>query len=189
MKMLEKRVYERHEIAELLGTNTRQGIHRKLNGYGVFHLIEGRGEHFTVNVREIEDPFKIFCILELEFAPQTDFKKLRNFLWYYFNDEEFMAMPDEVKEMRMMEKDQPITRQTIANYTRRLVEKDYIYRNTSDYIYYFARNGKQIMTDEKTYKQAWKEYWLDKEDGCPSADAIFNMVMNYIQEQSFKSNY
>lgn len=179
MKMLYERVYERHEIAELLGTNTRQGITRKLTGYGVFHLIEGRGENFTINIKKISDHFKMFCILELEFAAQTDFKKLRDFLWYYFNDDEFMTMPDEVKAQRMIQNDYQLTRQTIGNYTRKLTDKGYIYRDGNEYIYYFARKGQQIITDEKTYKQAWREYWIDKEGGCPSDLAIFNMVAKY----------
>ena len=179
MKMLYERVYERHEIAGLLGTNTRQGIHRKLNGYGVFHLIEGRGEHFTVNIRKISDPFKVFCILDLNFPAQTDFKKLREFYWYYFNDDEFMAMPDEVKEVRMKGNDRPLTRQTIATYTRKLVQKEYINPNIGNYIYYFACKGTQTMTDEATYKKAWREYWQDKELGADSGEAIGNMIFNY----------
>ena len=54
MKMLELRVYERHEMVELLGTNDRQRIRRKLDGYGVFYLVEGRGDHFTINVKLID---------------------------------------------------------------------------------------------------------------------------------------
>lgn len=179
MKMLEERVYERHEMAELLGTNTRQGMKRKLDGYGVFHLIEGRGEHFTINVKKITDPFKVFCILDLEFPAQTDFKKLRNFYWVYFNDTEFMAMPDEVKERRMGEMGRPLTRQTIAAYTRKLVQKEYIYPYTSNYIYYFACKGTQTKTDEETYKQAWREYWIHKEAGCDSGTAISMMFYKY----------
>lgn len=179
MKMLYERVYERHEIAELLGTNTRQGIKRKLNGYGVFHLIEGRGEHFTVNIRKISDPFKVFCILDLNFPAQTDFKKLREFYWYYFNDDEFMAMPDEVKEVRMRENGRTLTRQTIATYTRKLIQKEYINPNIGNYIYYFACKGTQTMTDEATYKKAWQEYWEDKEDGADSYEAIDKMVCKY----------
>jgi len=186
MKMLEKRVYERHEMAELLGTNDRQRIRRKLDGYGVFYLVEGRGDHFTINVKNIADPFKVFCILDLEFSAQTDFKKVRNFYWAFFNDTEFMAMPDEVKERRMGDAGRPLTRQTIATYTRKLVQKEYIYPYTSNFIYYFACDGKQTLTDEETYKQAWREYWIHKDLGCSSGEAIsmmFNKYGGYARKQ------
>ena len=96
MRMLEERSYTKQELAELLGTKDRQGIKDKLDGYDVVYSIKGNGDNAVFKIKRLNDPFKVFCILELGFRPQCDFTKVRNLFWYYFNDEEFMAMPDEV---------------------------------------------------------------------------------------------
>ena len=88
-------------------------------------------------------------------------------------------MPDEVKERRMYEKNQPVSRQTIANYTQKLVNREWICRDTSNYIYYFAYKGMQKLTTREVYSQAWKEYWRDKENGFDSILAIKKMQLNY----------
>ena len=52
----------------------------------------GRGEGAVYTIRAIPDPFKIFAIIELGFDANTDFIKLRNFLYHFFEDEVFMAI-------------------------------------------------------------------------------------------------
>ena len=177
--MLELRKYPKAELSALFGTRDTQGLKRKLERYGIVYEEAGRGNTMTFDIKEITDPFKIFCITELDFDGGTDFKKVRNFYYYFFNDEEFMAMPDEVKERRMGDAGHPLTRQTIATYTRKLVQKEYIYPYTSNFIYYFACDGKQTLTDEETYKQAWREYWIHKDLGCSSREAISMMFHDY----------
>ena len=177
--MLELKKYTRAEIAEILGTQSRQGIRRKLDNYGVRYYIEGRGNNFTLTITEITDPFKVFCILDLGYSAQCDFHKMLYFFYYYFNDTEFMAMPDEVKEHRLDEKNTHISRGTIAHWIEKLERQELIKRKGSDYIYYFAFGNTQIMTDEKTYKKAWHEYWLDKDEGYDSEDAIGHMIIEY----------
>lgn len=176
--MLECKKYSKAEISKILGSNSRQSISRKLERYGVKYQVEGRGENLSFTITDIQDPFKVFCILELEYSPQTDFTKLCNFFWYYFNDEEFMAMPDEVKENRMRQSGFPVSRQTIRGYVSKLEQKDYIYLDSGNYIYYFAYKSEQIMTDEATYKEAWHEYWRD-EEGRDSGERISYMRAKY----------
>ena len=88
--MIEFREYGKAELASILGTRDRQGLVRKLDSWGILHdEPRGRGEYMTVNITGITDPFKVYALTELGVSPQTDFTKLRNFLYYFLNDEEF----------------------------------------------------------------------------------------------------
>lgn len=113
--MLELRTYTKAELVEIFGTKDRQGLTRKLQRYGIKYRTSGRGENLTFTITETADPFKIFCIDELGYDGRTDFVKLRNFLYCFLNDDEFRAMPDEVKAKRMDKAGKYICRQTIAD--------------------------------------------------------------------------
>ncbi len=162
MRMLEERSYTKQELAELLGTKDRQGIKDKLDGYDVVYSIKGNGDNAVFKIKRLNDPFKVFCILELGFRPQCDFTKVRNLFWYYFNDEEFMAMPDEVKEHRMGENGHPVSRQSIAKYLEKLAVNNYINPQSGNFIYYFAYKDTQTITTREQYSKAWKEYHVRK---------------------------
>jgi hypothetical protein len=187
--MLETRCYEKAELAEILGNSRRQDITRKLDSWGIAFTTEGRGKNLKITITEISNPFKVFCITELGFAPQTDFNKLREFYYYYFCDEEFMAMPDEVKEARLNEKwsqekkengtEKSLTRQTIAGYEKKLRDNDLIYTGSEQFIYYFAKGNKQRIVEKEEYLKAWHEYFENKKAGASSKDAINIMFANY----------
>lgn len=177
--MLECKEYTKQELLEILDSTSRQSLERKLFRYGI--EFEGRGyaNDRIYKITQIQFPFKLFCILDLDVGAQTDFIKLRNFYYYYFNDNEFMAMPNEVKERRMREQGRPLTRQTIATYTRYLENKDLIYRNTEEFIYYFAYKDKQIITEKDVYNKAWHEYWMHLDAGLYPIEAINRMRADY----------
>lgn len=177
--MLEVKKYKKPELSAMFGTRAVQGLKRKLDRYGVIYTVAGRGENAEFTITEIKDEFKVFCITELGFNAETDFEKLLYFYYAFFNDEEFMAMPDEVKEFRTEENGKRVSRQTIANYIAKLDAKNLINRNTRNYIYYFAFEHTQRITDKAEYSQAWKEYW-----GC-----IDNKVSNYTAIELMRSKY
>ena len=167
--------YPKPELSRIFGTRDKQGLERKLTRYGIVFDVCGRGERAAYTINAITDPFKVFAITELGFDGNTDFFKLRNFYYHFFEDEIFMAMPDEVKEAHMREMGQPVSRQTIANYTYRLVANNLINRHTNNFIYYFAYKQEQRIVDRDEYLQAWFEYWDDIASGLNSFDAIANM--------------
>lgn len=177
--MLEIRDYTKNELSELLGTKDKQGIDRKLQGYGVEFTSDGRGENRIYTIKNILFPFKVFSITELGFNANTDFIKLRNFYNHFFNDEVFMTMPDEVKETMTKQEGYHISRQTIATYTRRLETNNMIHRNTTEFMYYFAYKREQRFVERAEYTQAWREYWKDIERNMYSYEAISNMIENY----------
>ena len=177
--MLELKSYSKSELSEMFGSKSTQALERKMERYGIAFDKEGRGASAVYEIAKISNPFKVFCIVELGFDGGTDFAKLRNFYYYYFNDEEFMAMPDEVKEYRMWKTGYPVSRQTIANYVRRLEVNELISKNTNNFVYYFANKQTQRIVGKEEYCQAWKEYWQDIEDGHSSFDAIWDMRVKY----------
>jgi len=177
--MLELKRYPKGEMVAMFGTRNTEGLKRKLRGYGVDFETSGWGDNLTFEIKEIKDPFKIFAITELGCDGNIAFEKLRSFYWYYFNDETFMAMPDEVKEVLMKKEHKTITRQTIASYTQKLVAHNMIEKNTRNYIYYFAYKDTQEITTRERYLEAWHDYWDDISNGYCSFDAIRHMRANY----------
>lgn len=177
--MLELKEYSKPELSAMFGTRSVEGLKRKFERYGVDYEIAGRGENAIFTIKEIANPFKLYCITELGFDGNTDFSKVRNFYNYFFNDEEFMAMPDEVKEYRMRAQGQDVSRQTIARYVYRLDQQNLIDRNTNNFLYYFAYKHEQFFVDREEYIQSWHEYWDDIEEGLPCIEAICKMIGNY----------
>ncbi len=178
--MIEFREYGKAELASILGTRDRQGLVRKLDSWGILHdEPRGRGEYMTVNITGITDPFKVYALTELGVSPQTDFTKLRNFLYYFLNDEEFSAMPDEVQESRMRAEGRGVSRQTIATYKERLERLGYIDTAPKNCIYYFAYKDTQRIVEREEYLRAWHQYWNDRDNGLNSFDAISRMRQNY----------
>lgn len=173
------KVYTKPELSQIFGTKAKQGIDRKLERYGITFSVSGKGERAVYEIQKIQDPFKVFAITELGFDANTDFRKLRNFYFYYFNDEEFMAMPDEVKESRMRKEGKDISRQTIANYTAKLEVHDLINRYSPDYIYYFAYKRKQRIVQREDYSKAWHEYWAKLNAGVNYYKAMDDMIFTY----------
>lgn len=178
--MLESgRTYTKPELAEMFGTRDMQGLQRKFDRYGVAFSVEGRGEGATFTITNIENPFKIYCITELGFNAQTDFYKLRNYYYYFFNDAEFRSMPAEVQEARMRLVHRDVSRQTIASYLQKLDDKNFIELNTNNFIYYFAYKNTQRIVERDEYTGAWHGYWEDIKNGYSSFHAINNMRNNY----------
>lgn len=158
MKILEERLYEKNEIEELLGTYSRQGVTRKLDGYKVDYEISERG-NYKISIKAIPDKFKMFCITELRVPAQTDFDKLKYFLYYFFCDEEFSCLPNDTKQPFMAEHGVYVSRQTMTKWINMLSNRNWISLD-SNFRYYFAYDGNIEETDQDTYNKAWKEYFF-----------------------------
>ena len=177
--MLELRTYTYAEMSALFGTRDTQGIKRRLDRYGIEYTVEGRGASARFNIDRISDPFKVFCIIDLNFAPQTEFEKLLYFFYYLFNDDEFLGLPRETMEARMKADNHTLTRQTIQTYLDRLSAANLINQQTMEYRYYFARGNTQRETTKEEYSEAWKQYWQHKEEGFSAGEAMAVMCANY----------
>ena len=177
--MLEERKYTIAEMAQITGTQSRQGIRRKLENYEIVFEESGRGSSVVFDVKNIKDKFRVFCIIDLNFPSQTDFIKLKYFMYYFFCDETFAQIPDEAKEERLRGDGNDISRQTVSKYIERLNTLNLISKNTGNYVYYFASGNYRETTTKETYSKAWKEYWQNKNNGYTTTDAINEMRYNY----------
>lgn len=177
--MLELKAYKKAELSTMFDTTGMQSLQRKMERYGITFEVNGRGETAVFTIQEIKDPFKVYCITELGYDGRTDFQKLLYFMYYFFNDPEFRAMPDEVKEVRMTDCGHHIGRSTIANYTSKLDRKNLIDRNTNNFIYYFAFEQTQRMVEREEYLQAWHEHWDRRADGWDNYSSIMQMFADY----------
>lgn len=176
--MLECREYSYQELCSIFNTHDARSIKNRLTRWNVEYTYKGRGANLKFTIQNIHDPFRVFCILELSYSPQTDFRKLAYFLYYYMNDVEFYSLPCERQEQIMWMEGTPLTRQTIETYIQRLADNELILRASGNFRYYFALGDTIIDTDEETYKQAWHEYWIHIEI-MPPQDAIWQMRRKY----------
>lgn len=121
--MLEEKTYTLPQIAEVLGgASDRQSVLSKLKRRGIQYTATGRGKNLTITIHSIPDPFPLFCMEILHFDPRTKFEKVRNLFYYCFNDEEFFSYPDERKAAALEDNGHHISRQSIANYLKKLYD-------------------------------------------------------------------
>lgn len=177
--MLQIRTYYKEEIERVMRTGSRQATTRKLNNYNVEYTITGRG-NYCIEIINIPDIFKVFCILELGFYAQTDFTKLKEFMFYFFCDDDFRGLPDERKEKEMETYGKPVSRQTIGKWINKLEMQNLIHRSVDNIRYFFAYRDTIIDTNKEKYSEAWKNYWRDKNYlECCSGNAIGHMISTY----------
>ena len=180
--MLELRSYTKAEIAAILGTENRQGIQRKLSGYGVEYKIDGWGD-YTLTITAINDPFKVFCITTLGVPAQADFDKLKILYYHLLCCPGFAEMPYEVMAGILSHTETPVSNKTIAKWVEYLQTINYFAFDKEDCCYYAIRkykDGRRVCEeiDKEKYSVGWKIYWNKKaEEG--SANAYLYMF-NYI---------
>lgn len=176
--MLECRTYSYAELSALLHTRDRQGIVRRFERWEIKYTTTGRGTGQKFVITEIGNPFKVYCILDLGFSPQTDFTKLAFFTYYLLCDDEFQQFPVVQMEERLRADGHTLSRQTIKTYLSHFEDADLICRGIR-FTYYFAVGKSHKNTDETTYKRAWAEYWERIHQGCPWEQAIGEMCATY----------
>nr|QGT50973.1 hypothetical protein Firmicute1046_0490 [uncultured Firmicutes bacterium] len=167
----------------MLGTDSKQGIDRKLQRYGVVFESSGRGKNLTYEIKKITDYFKLYAITKLGITANADFKKIRNLYYYLFCCDGFAALPYVEMEQIMTEEGAPISRQTIKKWIAYLKDINYIMFDTSD-CYYYAINKRydnrkiyrEISRD--LYLQGWAKYWAtDRTNGTNWAYAEMRCIV------------
>ncbi len=166
--MLELKDYGLVEMAQALHSKatTKEAIKRILDNRPLTYTCRGTGKKLTFTIQSIQDPFKLYCILDLGIDSRADFKKLRNLFYYLFCVEGFAEMPMSEMEAWLSEADMPVSRKTISKWLNYLQNIDFIMLDKSDSIYYKIekRNGQKIHTeiDRETYNKAWQIYFEEK---------------------------
>lgn len=180
--MLEKRMYTKDEIVAILGTTDRQGIKKKLDGYGVEHTIEGWGD-FTLTITKIKHPFKVFCITELGIPAQADFNKLKTLYYYLLCCPGFATFPYQVMAGLLQTEDYPVSNKTIGKWVSYLGKINYFSFDKEDCKYYAIRKQKDghrvcfEITKEK-YSKGWQIYWNTKK--TMGTEMAYNYMFNYV---------
>lgn len=166
--MLDLRQYTRQELIDLFKTQRLDSIKAKLQRNGYKYTTQGRGKEFTLTITELPLRFRNFCIDELHFAPQTDFVKLKKFLYRFMFDEDFRHMPNKGMARLMMD-DIQISNQTISKYILKLYNENIVGFSKEGLYYSIDPNYKEkdnyckrITAEE--YKNAWQTYWKTKEE-------------------------
>lgn len=182
--MLEPRLYKFAEIAAYLHAGRARGVRDKLTRYDV-DFIEGGGQRDqtkTYEITAIHDPFKLFCVFDLGISPQTDFHKLRDFVFYLLTDDDFSWRPMEMMEAYLRRRfPNGASRQTISNYLRIFKDRELIADN-GEYVYYKvirgAEQSHEIIT-KADYSAAWAFYWDRRNDGDDS-DLAFSRMYHWL---------
>lgn len=167
--MFKLKIYTKSEISEILGTNDRQGIKRKLNTLNVDYKITGRGEKAMFEIKTLPDRFRVLCTYVLGFAPQTDFKRLAIFAYMFFNDDDFKIQPFVEMAKRMgVVTDKP-SENTLSKWKCKL-EKNNLFMETGEVAYYSVYCGERRKIESKEYSKAWKAYfeYLEENYGKPN---------------------
>lgn len=169
--LLECKAYPAPEMWQMLGVKDNQGAQRKLSRYGVRFFVNGWGKNASFNITAINDPFKVYCILEMGFDANCDFKKLRNYLFFLLGEDEYCWLPDEPMEKHMRSKGFYLSRQTITKYREHLERLNYIHGG--DFIYYRVYRDDRDrqcyqQVEKEEYNKAWRVYWDMRNDGADS---------------------
>lgn len=169
--MLECKAYPAPEMWQMLGVKDNQGAQRKLSRYCVRFFVNGWGKNASFNITAIDDPFKVYCILEMGFDANCDFKKLRNYLFFLLGEGEYCWLPDEPMEKYMRSKGFYLSRQTITKYREHLERLNYIHGG--DFIYYRVYRDDRDrqcyqQVEKEEYNKAWRVYWDMRNDGADS---------------------
>ncbi len=176
--MLECKAYPAIEMWEYLGVKDNEGAKRKLNRYGIVCFVNGSGKNATFNIKQIDDPFKVYCVFEMGFDGRSDFRKIRNYLFFLLGEEEYCWLPDEPMEKLLRSKGYSISRQTITKYRERLESLGYIHGG--DFVYYRVETDENdqkhyVQVEKEEYNWAWHLYWDKRSEGMTSEQAFAYM--------------
>ena len=182
--MLELRTYTKDEITGILGTVDRQGVKRKLDGYGVEYTIEG-WKDYTLTITGINDPFRLFCITTLGIPAQADFDKLKILYYHLFCCPGFATQPYEVMASRLKEdgeKDPP-SNKMVSKWVAYLGTIDFFAFDKEDCIYYAIQKGKDglrncVEISKERYCAGWHIYWEYK--AKEGTDTAYYRMFNYV---------
>lgn len=182
--MLELKTYTKDEIVSILGTEDRQGIKRKLDGYGVEYIIDG-WKNYTLTITAINDPFRLFCITTLGIPAQADFQKLKILYYYLFCCPEFATQPYEVMASKLKEEGEadPPSSKTIGKWVAHLGTIDFVAFDRDDCVYYAIQKGKDGLRackeiTREVYCAGWHIYWTYKPG--EGTEAAYYRMFNYV---------
>lgn len=185
MEELSTRDYTLGALENLIGSRGKQAVERKLENYGYEFTSAGSGKRRVYTISSLPNAqgcFKAYCVFALGFSPQTDFIKLRDFIFYLAFDLDFSGKPDEMMEEYLRLEGHGMSSATIGKYRRKLESLEF-FSPVADFVYYrvFKEYGvqKHEIITFKEYCDAWKYYfeWRNEhpdEDSRPAYAHMYN---------------
>ncbi len=186
--MLNKKTYTRQELIHHFKTDRIDSIKSKLTRQGYTYTTSGRGQTFELTISGLPPRFKTFCIEKLNFAPQTDFERLKVFFYHFFLDDDFRKLPF-VTMKEYMIGNVEVTYQTISRWIKKLYRLDLIADGEDIYYCIDVINKTYRIIKEEEYKNAWRIYWENRidEDDCPLQYSIaYNEMCEYLGGHPYK---
>ena len=179
--MLEERIYTIDEIAAALKTGKRrQSIKKKLESNNVEFEISGRGRSAMFDIKKINEPYKLYCKMELGFSGQCDFEKMLYVHYEFLNSDKYVGLKKKEKKKYMDKKYIHISRQTISNNIKRLENLGWIHFSSDNCKYYFSSKGVHVDCDKEKYSEAWA-YYFEQTGKCgrETKDVIGDIIRRY----------
>ncbi len=161
--MLECKEYGAPELWRYFGVKNNDSLEEKMkNTYKVEYNKKGWGSNTKYTITAIPNRFKLFCVFDLGFPPQTDFRKLRDYVIYLLGDDDFNWRPAEMMEEYLRVEGHSISRQTIGKYQERLEDLGFVGK-WGDCVYYrvYKHCGvqKHDIVSKEEYCAAWHQYF------------------------------
>ena len=187
--MLEVRDYSIAELRVLLGTKDKQGIDRKLTGYGVEFTSSGWADNRIYTITAISNPFKLYAITKLGIPAQADFTKIQNLYFYFFCVDGFADWPMVEMEAILEEDGKKVSPKTISKWLKYLEHLDYVKFSQCEFTYYAiykTTDGTQLYREisREKYLEGWRIYFDSRdEEGCESA---YIKLRNHIGGHPYK---
>ena len=174
--MLEYREYSAPEMWAYLRVKNNDQARKKLDRYNVVYFLNGWGKNAIFNIIEDKEPFKTYCVFDMGFEPHSDFKKLRNYLFFLLGEDEYCWLPDEPMEAYMKSKGYIISRATISKYRKHLDLLEYI--GNGDFVYYKVYRDENdqehhCQVTKEEYCKAWHLYWDKRNNEKFDSEAAF----------------
>lgn len=188
--MLDMRTYTRKELIDIFKTDRLDSIKAKIKRRGYTYTTSGRGDTFTMTITGVPPRFREFCIERLGFAPNTDFERLKVFLYCFFFVDDFRQLPF-VTMKECMINNVEITRQTISRWVAKLYDCNWVC--DGDLIYYCIDTKEKTYRriEEAQYNKAWSIYWENRTDdeGYKLQYFIaYNQMWIYLGGHPYKKN-
>lgn len=185
MEELFMRDYTLGALENLVGSRGKEAVDRKLDAYGYTYTSAGRGKTLIYTITALPNAqarLKSYCVFSLGFAPQTNFVKLRDFIFYLAFDLDFSGKPDEMMEEYLRLEGHGMSRQTIGKYRRKLESLEF-FAPVGNFVYYRVKKNYGVQEHEiitaDEYNKAWKSYhkWRaahPDEDSRPAYAHMYN---------------
>ena len=125
--------------------------------------------------------FAEFAMKELGCDKRTKFQEMEHYYFLLLEEPYYSFFPYTYQVVVLREKyGIEISRQTLSNWEKRLINKDLLTKGKMDAVYFICRGGEApIEISEQTYNGAWADCYNSNKEGVPMDEAVRQMIGKY----------